>query len=111
MDNKFGNGDAGRSCTVDDNFYLPDLSFEKFESVDQGSQSNNSGSVLVVMENRDSFEIFETLLDVKTFRSLDVFKVDGHEVASYLLDGSYLLFGVTGINAQRDDLDASEQFE
>ena len=46
------------------------------QGIDQACRTNHRGSMLVIMKNRDIHFLFQALFNDKTFRRLDIFKID-----------------------------------
>src|SRR5690606_35791293 len=87
-------------------FFADDL-----QRIYQRGENNNGGSVLVVMENRNIQFLDQTLLDLKTAWSGNIFEVDAAETDGNILDRSNDLIWVFRIYADRKSINAAEFLE
>ena len=78
---KFSDCYTRSACAIDYDFTSLKILFDDFYRIEKSSQGNDSGSVLVVMKNRQFFQIVQLFLNSEAFWSFDILKVDGVEAA------------------------------
>ena len=69
-------GNSSRTSAVQNNFDIFDLLLADMQGIDQACRTNHRSSMLVIMKNRDIHFLFQALFNDKTFRRLDIFKID-----------------------------------
>src|SRR5436190_18697451 len=67
--------------------------------------------MLIVVEDGDLHRLPQGLLDIETFRSLDIFQVDAAKRRLQDLAGPYNLIGVMRIQFEIKDIDISESLK
>lgn len=101
-----GDGDSGCSGAVDDDFNFVDFLLCQFQGVDQSCQSNDSSSVLIVVEDGEQLFVLEPSLNLETLWSFDVLQVDSHEVSHSARD-SFNFSMLLRADAVRDNVNPS----
>ena len=104
-------GDGGGAGTGGDHLHVLLLLAHHFEGVGQAGQGDDSGAVLVIVEDGDVALLLQLLLDLKAPGSGDVLQVDAAEGAGYQVHGVDELVHVLGLDAQREGVHAAEGLE
>ena len=83
----------------------------EFQPVEHGRRHDDRGAVLVVMEHRNAHAGLQPLLDLETFRRLDVFKVDAAEGRLQRRDRLDHAVDLRRVDLDVEDVDAGEFLE
>ena len=108
---KLGARDGGRSGPVDDHLHAVDLLTGDLERIEQRGGRDDRRAVLVVVHDRDRELLFQALLDLETFGSLDVLEVDAAEGDRNILDRLDELLRIFRIHLDVEYVDVGERFE
>ncbi len=92
-------------------FHLADVLAHDREGIDQRRAGDDGGAVLVVVEHRDLHALAQLVLDVETFRRLDVLEI--HAAQGRLQGGDHIdqLVRVALRQLDVEDVDAGELLE
>ena len=104
-------GDPCSTATIDDHLNLIDFFSCQAQGIVKGSQNNNRGPVLVIMEDRNVQHLFQAAFDFEAARRADVFQVDP---AERRCDGSNVrddFFNILRIQGNRNGIHIPEAFE
>ena len=104
-------GNAGGSCTIQDDANFAKVLAHDFHSVQQRRTRNDGRPVLIVVEDRNGHRLSQRLFNLEALRSFDVLQIDAPEGRLEKLANSYDLSGVLGIHLQIKDVDIGEAFE
>lgn len=77
-----GGCDSCSTRTVYNNFSFVNFAVCDEKSIYETSKTNNSGSVLVIVEDGNGHQFLESFLNDETVRRLDVFKIYATEAGS-----------------------------
>src|SRR6185369_2431755 len=110
-DSEVSAGNGRSPGAVDNQTDVADVSAGKKQSIDQTGSGNNSRSVLVVMKDRDLHGLFQLLLDVEAFGSLDILEVYSAESRFQKLAGPDDLVRILGVQLDVEDVDIGKALE
>ncbi len=79
-----------------------DVFLPKLQCIDQSCQRDNSGTMLIIMEDRDIAALFELLLDLEAARSTDVLKIYAAKAACQQSDCIYDVIHILAAYAERE---------
>ena len=94
-----GKPDSGSSGAGRDNSDFIQFFADYFQSVEKSCQSNHSGSVLVVMKDRNVTAFFQLIFDFKAAWRRDVFQIDSAKAPGQKTDGFYNIIDLLASDA------------
>ena len=109
--NQFNTGNGRRPRPVDHNFGVLKGPIGQMQGIDHPRQRDDGRAVLVIVEYGDIQQLFEFVFNDKTFRGLDILKVDAPKGVAEIPDAVDEGFGVFGVHLNINPVDVSEAFE
>lgn len=107
-----GKANPCSSCPINDNLGLLQILPQDLSGINQPSQNDNSGPVLIIMENRYVHDLPQRPLNLKTTGSSNILHIDRSEVGSVAFNGLDLHIDVlAAVDADGNDVDVAEVFE
>ena len=88
-----------------------DVFLHKLQCIDQSCQRDNSGTMLIIMEDRDIAALFELLLDLEAARCTDVLKIYATKAACQQSDCIYDVIHILAAYAERNCVYSAECLE
>jgi hypothetical protein len=105
------NGAICKASAVNNYANVFDLLSYQLQSVDQCCRRDNGCAVLIIMEDRNLHGLLESLLDVETFRRLDVLKVNTAESRLQQLAGLDNLIRIFCVQFDIKDINVGKTLE
>ena len=101
-------GNTCRARATHGNADVADILLYNLESVEKSRSNNDSGSVLVIMENGNVAGFLESALDLEAAGCADILEVDSAKAAGEKGDGVYDCVNVLGANAKGERINICE---
>ena len=108
---QFGDSDSSSASTAYNNVEIFDVFANNFQSVEQTCQSNDSSTMLVIVEDWNVADLFEFVFDVEAFWSFDVFEVYTAEGWFHQFNGFNDLVRIHGVQTDWESVNACKGFE
>ena len=99
---KLGDGDSRRACAVHSHLDFFLLLSHQTQGIGQACQSNDSRSMLIIMENGNIALLFQLLLDLETAGSGDILQIHAAAAAGNHIYGIHNLVYILALDAQRE---------
>ena len=99
---------SGCSRSVYDHAYVFFLLPCDFQAIYETGKSNNSRSMLIIMHDRDVELCLESIFDLKTSWSREIFEINPSKCESDIFDSLDNLFGILGREYDREGINSSK---